>query len=547
MWVSLFWMGRGLERGAYMSRYFNTEGSCNPLDHYMVNLDGRLDQIKTECAEPGKYFTINRARQYGKTTTLGALAGYLRKWYEVVELDFQMLSQADFKSESTFVAAFAREVLFVVQDNITVSDDLKQQLGHFTFEKDSNRFATIFRVLSEWCAQSDKPIVLMIDEVDSATNNQVFLDFLAQLRGYYLQRKKRAAFHSVILAGVYDVKNLKRKLRPEEEHKINSPWNIAAEFNVVMSFSAEEIAGMLTEYEKDHYTGMDVSVIGQLIYDYTAGYPFLVSRICKIIDERLVGCPQFTSCESAWTYAGVVEAVKYLLVEKNTLFESLMRKIDDYPELRELLYSLLFVGKNISYNPDEPAFDIAVMFGFIKNDNGVIAVANRVFETRIYNRFLTASEVQSTDIYRAALQDKNQFVQNGHLNMDLVLERFVAHFEEIYGDQPDKFIEDAGRRIFLMYLRPIINGEGNYYIEAQTRNMERTDVIVDYHGEQFIVEMKVWRGNSYHERGEQQLADYLEYYHLKKGYLLSFNFNKKKQTGIKRIHLGDKVLIEAVV
>lgn len=39
--------------------------------------------------------------------------------------------------------------------------------------------------------------------------------------------------------------------------------------------------------------------------------------------------------------------------------------------------------------------------------------------------------------------------------------------------------------------------------------MERTDVIVDYLGEQFIIEMKIWRGNAYHERGEQQLLDFL--------------------------------------
>ena len=42
----------------------------------------------------------------------------------------------------------------------------------------------------------------MIDEADSAANNQVFLEFLAQLRGYYLNRDQKPTFHSVILAGV---------------------------------------------------------------------------------------------------------------------------------------------------------------------------------------------------------------------------------------------------------------------------------------------------------------------------------------------------------
>lgn len=59
--------------------------------------------------------------------------------------------------------------------------------------------------------------------------------------------------------------------------------------------------------------------------------------------------------------------------------------------------------------------------------------------------------------------------------------------------------------------------------------------------------MKVWRGNAYNERGERQLMDYLEYFHLKKGYMLSFNFNKKKVIGVKDVILGDKVLVEAVV
>lgn len=84
-------------------------------------------------------------------------------------------------------------------------------------------------------------------------------------------------------------------------------------------------------------------------------------------------------------------------------------------------------------------------------------------------------------------------------------------------------------------------------MEPETRNHERMDLVIDYHKEQSIIELKIWRGNAYNERGEKQLSDYLEYFHLKKGYMLSFNFNQKKKIGIKEIVLGDKVLIEAVV
>lgn len=139
---------------------------------------------------------------------------------------------------------------------------------------------SLFESLSGICEAADKPIVLMIDEVDSAANNQVFLDFLAQLRAQYMERDLQGAFQSVILAGVYDVKNLRRKLRPDEAHQYNSPWNIAADFRVDLSFSREDIAGMLLDYEQDYHNGMDVEGIAELLEVYTSGYPFLVSRLC---------------------------------------------------------------------------------------------------------------------------------------------------------------------------------------------------------------------------------------------------------------------------
>ena len=98
-----------------------------------------------------------------------------------------------------------------------------------------------------------------------------------------------------------------------------------------------------------------------------------------------------------------------------------------------------------------------------------------------------------------------------------------------------------------MYLRPIINGTGNYYVEAQTRDRTRTDVIVDFRGQRFIIEMKLWRGKSYHERGEKQLSEYLDFYGQDRGYLISFDFNKHKKSGIRDVRYGDKWIMEVTV
>lgn len=90
--------------------------------------------------------------------------------------------------------------------------------------------------------------------------------------------------------------------------------------------------------------------------------------------------------------------------------------------------------------------------------------------------------------------------------MNLVMEKFYQHFTEIYGDSDEKFIEKQGRKIFLLYLKPIINGTGNYYVEAQTRDAGRTDIIVDYHGRQYIIELKIWHGNEYNKRGKPAVS-----------------------------------------
>lgn len=519
-----------------MKRSFNITGACNPREHYMVNLDSRLSEIK-KMVDTGKYFVINRGRQYGKTTTLNALENYLGQDYIVVSMDFQFLDASDFENTETFVTAFAQELCELIDGEYQISEKLAEQLRKIADNANGfTRMANLFKWISLWCRNTSKPIVLIIDEVDSASNNQVFLDFLAQLRGYYLNRNKKPTFQSVILAGVHDIRNLRQKIRSDAEHKHNSPWNIASPFEVDMSFSPDDIAGMLTDYENEHHTGMDIASVSQLIYDYTSGYPVLVSSICKLMDEQ----------NTNWNDSDLILATKQLIVERSPLFESLINKLEDDTTLCKLLYSMLFQGRKFLFNAYDSAIHSAAMYGFVRNDNGIVIIANRIFETVIYDWFISLETTDSL-IFAEGVNDKSQFISGNKLNMELILEKFILHFNDIYGSQPDKFKEDDGRKLFLLYLRPIINGTGNYYIEAQTRDQRRTDVIVDYLGKQYIVELKIWHGDEYNTQGEKQLSEYLDYYHIDKGYLLSFNFNKNKQSGMHTIELNGRTIVEAVV
>lgn len=519
-----------------MRKYFNTEGCCYPDEHYMVNLDSRLREIK-RMVDAGKYFSVNRGRQYGKTTMIAALEKTLEEEYDVVSMDFQsQMSSAKFESEGKFTSAFADAFL----ETLEFSDCREMLELSAELLTDVSDLVDLFRRLSLVCKKNRKKIVLIIDEADQASDNQVFLDFLAQIRGYYLKRNKRPAFQSVILAGVHDIRNLRQKIRPDADHKHNSPWNISAEFNVDMSFSSADIESMLKEYENDIHTGMNISEISQLIYDYTSGYPVLVSSICRINDEN-------TDEKIRWTEEGVIKAVGTILTSRNPLFDSLINKLEDNEPLAKCVHSTLINGSRITYNPDDPAVDLAVMYGFIKVREGSIQISNRIFETRLYNYFLTSEQMQKTPMFKEGSYDKSQFTENGILDMDRILEKFVIHFNEIMWNESEKFLEQHGREYFLLYLRPIINGTGNYYIEAETRDHRRMDVVVDYLGVQHIIELKIWRGEEYNRKGEEQLCDYLEKHNQKKGYLISFCFNKNKTPGIHVIKNGDRTIVEAVV
>ena len=301
---------------------------------------------------------------------------------------------------------------------------------------------------------------------------------------------------------------------------------------------------MLEEYEEDHHTGMDTAAIAAYIRAYTDGYPFLVSRICQLADTEV---RYKISLAEAWTQNGIDETVKLILSENSTLFQSITAKLNNYPELRASIRSILMEGTKLTYNPDQEDISQMEMYGLIKNDHNTVRISNRIFETRLYNLFLSEEELKNNVFSREGELAKNQFIQDGRLNMRLILERFIITFTQVCGPLQDRFKEKDGRELFLLYLKPIINGTGNYYIEAQTRDQTRTDVIVDYLGQQFILEMKIWRGDRYNAKGEKQILDYLSYWNLDTGYMLSFNFNKKKETGVKRVQISGKVLFEGTV
>lgn len=419
-----------------MAKKFCTTGTCIPEKNYMVDLSNKIQQIINQYIESGQYFTINRARQYGKTTLLYLLEKELRKQdYLVLSLSFEAADEY-FESLGSLAEGLSLDIEECLREQ-NVDEKVLEEWNHSISERFPMR--SLGTKISNLCRKCGKKVVLMIDEVDKSSDNQIFLSFLGLLREKYLkcQQGKDVTFHSVILAGVYDIKTLKLKLHPQEESKYNSPWNIAVDFNIEMSFSVSDIQTMIQEYEQEHRTGMDVKEISRILYDYTSGYPYLVSKICQLLDERV-------SDVQVWTREGILSAVKVLLKEPNTLFDDMTKKLLDHPQLKEMLQNILFAGVDFPFKRETPIIDLGVTFGFLKDKNGIVAVSNRIFETQLYDMFLSETAVNN-QMYMKVSSDRNQFIVSGMLQMPLVMQKFYEYYEEIYSEKDQKFIEETGR------------------------------------------------------------------------------------------------------
>ena len=508
----------------------------------MVDIGAKIDEI-VMMIDRGQYFTINRARQYGKTTTLSLLAKALPEEYTCISLSFEGVGETMFKDPKSFCQRFLLHI------NKTLARKDKRFADEW-LDKSVTDFDLLGFHLDNLC--KDSKIVLIIDEVDKTSNNSVFLHFLGMLRSKYLVRDEDAAytFHSVILAGVYDIRNIKLKLIDEgifQQHSdvgrlYNSPWNIAADFDVDMSFCPAEIAGMLSDYEADYKTGMDTGVIAATIHDHTNGYPFLVSRICQHIDEKL---------DKDWSPDGVLRAVKLLLNEHNVLFDDMFKNLENNEKLYDFLYEILIIGEEKAFNMNDPLVQQASMYGYInkKNDNGKVVISNSIFETSISDYFISKDSNAQPGGKRVNGILQRDIIVNNEFDMELCIRKFAEHYSEIYSEADIPFLERHGRLLFLSYLKPLINGQGFYHIESQFTDVRRMDIVVDFGCNQFIIELKLWKGEVALDAAHQQLLGYMESKNADAGYLVVFDFRKdtNKARNMSWLNFGDKRIFEVIL
>ncbi len=502
-----------------MAKKFNITGLCHAHEHYMADVSHKLEKVR-KMVDEGEYFIINRPRQYGKTTTLYTMTTMLEKSgnYLVFNISFEGIGDVVFETEKAFVSVFVKLLARYIRKRDPQNSALLTKMGGSV-----TTFGELSDCIIDFSDTIDKKIVLLIDEVDKSSNNQLFISFLAMLRNLYLNRTNEPTFHSVILAGLHDVKSLKLKIRPDEVQTYNSPWNIAAEFKVDMNLQPFEIKPMLDEYAVDKGVKMDTAAMAEDLFYYTSGYPFLVSKLCKMMDEDVLptkDVKELTESDLEW-------AVKSLVLEANTNFDSLIKNLENNPNLYKVAYEILIEGNYNDFNVYDPVISLGLMHGIFRNGRGV-KIHNRIYEELIYRYMTSKTKTALIDTLTNETIGQNFTLANNALDLEKALLKFQMYMRENHSKHDRNFLEHNGRLVFLAFMRPILNGHGYDFKEAQASEERRLDVTITFYQHKYVAELKIWRGEVAHEKGLNQLADYLDRLHLTEGYLVVFDHKEVK-------------------
>ena len=241
-----------------------------PLDR--INLTKVLKLIECE-----RYFVLHAPRQTGKTSMLLALADRLNTSgkYRCYYVNFEPGQAAE---EDTARALRAVLGQLGTRARITQGDEFVASITQEVLEKFGPDGA-LMEVLVRWAEVDPKPLVLMIDEIDTLVG-RTLISVLRQLRAGYDLRPRHFP-HSVILCGLRDVRDY-RILSAEDRNYASggSAFNIKAESIGLGDFSEGEMRALLAQHTAETGQAFEPRAV-ERVWNLTRGQPWLVNALAQ--------------------------------------------------------------------------------------------------------------------------------------------------------------------------------------------------------------------------------------------------------------------------
>ena len=471
-----------------------------------------------------KYFVLRGPRQTGKTSTLLAMAdvlnhqGNYKALYVNIEAAQAMRNDVD-KGIATVCEAIA--------DSASIHE-IEPGLEALTDKllKSRQPAGVLTQQLSLWAKMSDKPIVLMLDEVDSLVGDTL-ISLLRQIRAGY-NRRPEAFPQSIILCGVRDVRDYRIETAHQETITGGSAFNIKAESVRMGNFTPAEIEALYAQHTADTGQIFEAQIFPMLWND-TKGQPWLVSALGHemIWKDKNARNPKTTITPEHYQAAR-----ERLIRSRATHLDQLAHKLKE-GRVHRVIEAILG-GDHSTPNLQDDDLQYVEDLGLIVRKPQV-HIANAIYQ-EIIPREITAT-----------MQDMISHQQAWYLTPEnkLDMAKLLSAFQQFFRENSDIWLQglpykEAGPHLVLQaFLQRIINGGGRIHREYAL-GRKYTDLLIEwpidseagFHGDvqRVVIELKILYANLDKTivDGVEQVSQYAVQCGAEEAHLLIFNRDLKK-------------------
>jgi hypothetical protein len=259
-----------------MPRHFNTAGPCDPEIHYMLPPLERLPSL-VDLVEQRSYFVVHAPRQTGKTTAMLALA----KQLTASEKFTAIMVSVEVGSPFSYDAGKA-ELAILSSWRLATRVRLPEALRPIDWPPAAEAGSRVQTALQEWAIASTRPLVVLIDEIDSL-QGETLLSLLRQLRSGFPDRPEGFP-QSIGLIGLRDVRDYKLASGGSTNLNTASPFNIKVRSLTMRDFSPDELALLYRQHTQDTGQVFTPAAI-DFAFGLTHGQPWLVNALAKEVVE----------------------------------------------------------------------------------------------------------------------------------------------------------------------------------------------------------------------------------------------------------------------
>ena len=500
-------------------RYFNTEGPIRPEEHYCIPPLDRvdLDEILT-LIRWNKYLLLHAPRQSGKTSTLEALAERLNASgeYRCVNVNVQSGRTAADDLQGAIQIILSR---IVAAARRTFGAGSLQVLWDQVSERQPPGSA-LEEFLELWCACEPKPVVLLVDEIDSLSD-LALLSVVDELRAGHPLRPGRFP-QSVVLCGQRNVRNYRiRTLQNEPNASRASPFNIVAKSVRLGDFSKGEVGALLAQHTAETGQQFEPAAL-ERVWKLTLGQPWLVNALSfQACFESKSGRDR-----SRPVRAAAIEAAKEaLIVNRVTHLDQLAAKLQE-GQVRRVIEPLLEGHIEPSYSDED--LDYVRDLGLIAREDP-LRMANPIYREVVPRQITSALQSRLTN----AIDAKFYRTAEGALDLLLLLQRFQEffrqhseHWTELFG-----YLEAGPQLVLQAFLQRVVNSGGRIEREYGL-GRRHTDLLIEWPTEggpalRYVIECKVARpGRGFESvvsEGMRQAGAYMDLSGAKSAHVVVFD------------------------